>query len=238
MEADTTELQSDARSRTRAFTREGGGEGSRRVMTPEFDHRRGFISKSHARAHSLAHSSTRTARDMSFVIAASPRGTSASVRASSNARASSSATGTARATRRPCVRAAARATFPPSAVSRWSRRARDANGVDARARTLARANVVGDENDDETVDPKRASVELPRRRRRVQMTFTCNKCEGRTTRMINPDVLERGTMWVQCGRCEVWHQVVDNLGLIFDFTGDYEALKDKIKNAKRMKPDE
>jgi protein import protein ZIM17 len=43
---------------------------------------------------------------------------------------------------------------------------------------------------------------------------------------------------VQCGRCEVWHQVVDNLGLIFDFTGDYEALKDKIKNAKRMKPDE
>jgi len=183
------------------------------------------------------HSSTRTARDMSFVIAASPCVTSASVRASSNARASSSATGTARATRRPCVRAAARATFPPS-VSRWSRRARDANGVDARARTLARANLVGDENDDEAVDPKRASVELPRRRRRVQMTFTCNKCEGRTMRMINPDVLERGTMWVQCGRCEVWHQVVDNLGLIFDFTGDYEALKDKIKNAKRMKPDE
>ena len=188
--------------------------------------------------HSLIHSSTRPARDMSFVVAASPRVTTASVRASSNARASSSATGTARATRRSCVRAAARATFPPTAVSRWSRRARDANGVDARARTLARANVVGDENDDEAVDPKRASVELPRRRRRVQMTFTCNKCEGRTMRMINPDVLERGTMWVQCGRCEVWHQVVDNLGLIFDFTGDYEALKDKIKNAKRMKPDE
>jgi len=217
-----------------------GGEGSRRVMTPEFDHRRGFISKSHSFIHSFIHSfvdANGTARDMSFVIAASPCVTSASVRASSNARASSSATGTARATRRPCVRAAARATFPPS-VSRWSRRARDANGVDARARTLARANLVGDENDDEAVDPKRASVELPRRRRRVQMTFTCNKCEGRTMRMINPDVLERGTMWVQCGRCEVWHQVVDNLGLIFDFTGDYEALKDKIKNAKRMKPDE
>lgn len=213
-------------------------------MTPEFDHRRVFHrnkvmhSLIHSFIHSLIHSSTRPARDMSFVVAASPRVTTASVRASSNARASSSATGTARATRRPCVRAAARATFPPSAVSRWSRRARDANGVDARARTLARANVVGDENDDEAVDPKRASVELPRRRRRVQMTFTCNKCEGRTMRMINPDVLERGTMWVQCGRCEVWHQVVDNLGLIFDFTGDYEALKDKIKNAKRMKPDE
>jgi protein import protein ZIM17 len=54
--------------------------------------------------------------------------------------------------------------------------------------------------------------------------------------MINPDVLEKGTMWVQCGDCEVWHQIVDNLGLIFDFTGDYEALKDVVKNAKKMQP--
>ena len=30
-----------------------GGEGSRRVMTPEFDHRRGFISKSHSFIHSF-----------------------------------------------------------------------------------------------------------------------------------------------------------------------------------------
>ena len=128
MEADTTELQSETREDEREPSPERArGEGSRRVMTPEFDHRRGFISKK-----SFIHSftrylsfvlTTRTARDMSFVIAASPCVTSASVRASSNARASSSATGTARATRRPCVRAAARATFPPS-VSRWSRRAR------------------------------------------------------------------------------------------------------------------
>ena len=40
-------------------TRGRGGEGSRRVMTPEFDHRRGFISKKsfiHSFTHSLFHS--------------------------------------------------------------------------------------------------------------------------------------------------------------------------------------
>jgi protein import protein ZIM17 len=112
----------------------------------------------------------------------------------------------------------------------------------ARARSVARVNVLGEggasSSDDDDDNEKRASVQLPRTRRRVQMTFTCNKCEGRTMRLINPDVLERGTMWVQCGECEVWHQIVDNLGLIFDFTGDYMELKDKIKNAKRLQPPE
>ena len=200
-----------------------------------------------------AHVDARRARRpsiMSFAITAAPRlaprATTASVRATSNARASCSAVVTA--TRRSVGRAAARAGRPPAVVSRWSRRTRDANVADGWARTIARANVLGDgtaraddedeDEDDEVADSKRASVQLPRTRRRVQMTFTCNKCEGRTMRMINPDVLERGTMWVQCGQCEVWHQVVDNLGLIFDFTGDYEELKDKIKNARRMKPDE
>ena len=96
MEADTTELQSETREDEREPSPERArGEGSRRVMTPEFDHREGS-SQSHSFTPSstlLIISSTRTARDMSFVIAASPRVTSASVRASSNARASSSATG-------------------------------------------------------------------------------------------------------------------------------------------------
>ena len=114
----------------------------------------------------------------------------------------------------------------------------------SRRSLVALANVLGDgrsagdsedasESEEEST---RASVQLPRTRRRVQMTFTCNKCEGRTMRMINPDVLERGTMWVQCGQCEVWHQVIDNLGLIFDFTGDYDELKNVVKNAKWMRP--
>ena len=129
----------------------------------------------------------------------------------------------------------------PSLSTRLFARRRDDVPL-ARARSVARVNVLGDggtsSSDDEGEDEGRASVQLPRTRRRVQMTFTCNKCEGRTMRMINPEVLERGTMWVQCGECEEWHQIVDNLGLIFDFTGDYTELKDKIINAKRMQPPE
>ena len=110
-------------------------------------------------------------------------------------------------------------------------------GVAARAKILGNGSKSDESDDDEAESTSQsASVQLPRSRRRVQMTFTCNKCDARTMRMINPDVLEKGTMWVQCGECEVWHQIVDNLGLIFDFTGDYEDLKDVVKNAKRMQP--
>lgn len=38
--------------------------------------------------------------------------------------------------------------------------------------------------------------------------------------MVNPDAYKRGTMFVQCANCEVWHQIVDNLGLIYDFPVD------------------
>jgi len=110
-------------------------------------------------------------------------------------------------------------------------------GVATRAKILGDGSKSEESDDDEAESTSQsASVQLPRSRRRVQMTFTCNKCDARTMRMINPDVLEKGTMWVQCGDCEVWHQIVDNLGLIFDFTGDYEALKDVVKNAKKMQP--
>jgi len=55
-------------------------------------------------------------------------------------------------------------------------------------------------------------------KRSAELSFTCNKCGGRTTRMVNPEVYKRGTMFVQCGTCEVWHQIADNLGLIYDMT--------------------
>jgi len=61
------------------------------------------------------------------------------------------------------------------------------------------------------------SIQLPMPKRRAQLSFTCNKCEARTTRMVNPEVYKKGTMFVQCANCEVWHQLVDNLGLIYDF---------------------
>lgn len=104
---------------------------------------------------------------------------------------------------------------------------------------VAFANVLGDgaqgdgHEDGVEESSKRASVQLPQARRRVQMTFTCNKCDGKTQRMINPDVLEKGTMWVQCGECEAWHQIVDNLGLIFDLSGEWESDAKDIRRAMR-----
>mmetsp|Transcript_5600 Transcript_5600/g.20366 ORF Transcript_5600/g.20366 Transcript_5600/m.20366 type:complete len:187 (-) Transcript_5600:1579-2139(-) len=104
---------------------------------------------------------------------------------------------------------------------------------------VAFANALGDgaqkDARDDVVEEssKRASVQLPQARRRVQMTFTCNKCDGKTQRMINPDVLEKGTMWVQCGECEAWHQIVDNLGLIFDLSGEWESDAKDIRRAMR-----
>ena len=59
MEADTTELQSETREvevEREPSPERARGEGSRRVMTPEFDHKRGFISKKsffHSFIHSL-----------------------------------------------------------------------------------------------------------------------------------------------------------------------------------------
>ena len=62
-------------------------------------------------------------------------------------------------------------------------------------------------------------VQLPMPRRRAELTFTCNKCEQRGTRMVNPEVYKKGTLFVQCPNpdCAVWHKIVDNLGLIYEF---------------------
>ena len=74
-------------------------------------------------------------------------------------------------------------------------------------------------------DPaKVASVQLPSARRRTQMSFTCNKCGTRSTRLVNPEALARGTVFVQCAfhSCAVWHKVADG----FDWWGDeYTGLQ-------------
>ena len=31
---------------------------------------------------------------------------------------------------------------------------------------------------------------------------------------------EEGTLVVQCGKCEVWHKIRDNLGLFHDMSGE------------------
>ena len=42
-------------------------------------------------------------------------------------------------------------------------------------------------------------------RRTRLVTFTCNKCGGRTTRAVNPVAWEKGLVMGQCGECKVWH---------------------------------
>ena len=42
-------------------------------------------------------------------------------------------------------------------------------------------------------------------RRTRLVTFTCNKCGGRTTRAVNPIAWDKGLVMGQCGECKVWH---------------------------------
>ena len=67
---------------------------------------------------------------------------------------------------------------------------------------------------------KENQIQLPKVKRSAELTFTCNKCEHRTTRMVNPEVYKKGTMFVQCAGCEVWHKMVDNLGLMYEFPAE------------------
>ncbi|KAL2650886.1 hypothetical protein R1flu_019014 [Riccia fluitans] len=61
------------------------------------------------------------------------------------------------------------------------------------------------------------SIDLKLPRRRMLVEFTCNVCEERTQRLINPEAYKRGTVFVQCAGCEAYHQLVDNLNLIQEF---------------------
>jgi len=52
--------------------------------------------------------------------------------------------------------------------------------------------------------------------------FTCNVCNTRTQRLINPKAHKSGTVFVQCAGCEAYHQLVDNLNLVqeYDFRNE------------------
>eukprot|EP00878_Enallax_costatus_P001727 GHUV01001883.1.p1 GENE.GHUV01001883.1~~GHUV01001883.1.p1 ORF type:complete len:378 (+),score=71.33 GHUV01001883.1:84-1136(+) len=42
-------------------------------------------------------------------------------------------------------------------------------------------------------------------RRTKMVMFTCNKCGGRSARLINPVAWEKGAVFCQCQHCGVWH---------------------------------
>eukprot|EP00884_Botryococcus_braunii_P022410 jgi/Botrbrau1/8853/Bobra.50_2s0012.1 len=58
----------------------------------------------------------------------------------------------------------------------------------------------------------RIEFALPRRSR--QVSFTCNVCDGRTERMVNPRAWDKGMVFVQCAHCNAWHKIRDEAGLV------------------------
>ncbi|KAE8778733.1 hypothetical protein D1007_48326 [Hordeum vulgare] len=65
--------------------------------------------------------------------------------------------------------------------------------------------------------PAEASFDIKLPRRSLLVQFTCNKCDARTERLINRVAYERGTVFLQCAGCQVYHKFVDNLGLIVEY---------------------
>ena len=51
-------------------------------------------------------------------------------------------------------------------------------------------------------------------KRTLLVSFKCNVCEERTERLVNPLAWNKGTVFVQCKNCEIWHRIKDNLNLI------------------------
>ncbi|GLI64830.1 hypothetical protein VaNZ11_008135 [Volvox africanus] len=46
----------------------------------------------------------------------------------------------------------------------------------------------------------------PEGQRRTKLVlFTCNKCGGRTARLVNPIAWDKGAVFAQCAKCSVWH---------------------------------
>lgn len=64
------------------------------------------------------------------------------------------------------------------------------------------------------MDGPGAQIDLQLPRRRLQVSFTCNKCGARSERVVNPLAWEHGTVFLQCTGCEAWHNVRDAAGLI------------------------
>lgn len=77
------------------------------------------------------------------------------------------------------------------------------------------------------VKAQELTLDLSLPRRRVEVSFTCNACGFRSQRLINPHAYERGTVFVQCAGCDVYHKLVDNLSLIVEY--DFRECTDSNK---------
>ncbi|KAI3430811.1 hypothetical protein D9Q98_009222 [Chlorella vulgaris] len=66
-------------------------------------------------------------------------------------------------------------------------------------------------------------LQLPRRSMLVQ--FTCDKCTGRSERLVNPLAWNKGMVIAQCQHCDAWHMLSDAAGLVEEIR--YADLEDE-----------
>ncbi|KAL5227285.1 hypothetical protein ABZP36_015550 [Zizania latifolia] len=89
--------------------------------------------------------------------------------------------------------------------------------VSRRRRVLAVSACSGEADSDAAAAPAEATFDLNLPRRSLLVQFTCNACGERTKRLINRVAYERGTVFLQCAGCQVYHKFVDNLGLVVEY---------------------
>ncbi|KAJ1284205.1 hypothetical protein BS78_03G187300 [Paspalum vaginatum] len=109
---------------------------------------------------------------------------------------------------------------PPSRVSLFasSKPRTPAPRVSYRPRGLVvSACSSGEVSSDAAPSPTEATIDLKLPRRSLLVQFTCNACGERTKRLINRVAYERGTVFLQCAGCQVYHKFVDNLGLVVEY---------------------
>ncbi|EER90345.1 hypothetical protein BDA96_10G330300 [Sorghum bicolor] len=84
-----------------------------------------------------------------------------------------------------------------------------------RPRCLASSS--GQVNSDAVLSSTEATIDIKLPRRSLLVQFTCNACGERTKRLINRVAYERGSIFLQCAGCQVYHKFVDNLGLVVEY---------------------
>ncbi|KAG8077244.1 hypothetical protein GUJ93_ZPchr0007g3058 [Zizania palustris] len=89
--------------------------------------------------------------------------------------------------------------------------------VSRHRRILTVSACSGESDSDAAAARAEATFDLNLPRRSLLVQFTCNACGERTKRLINRVAYERGTVFLQCAGCQVYHKFVDNLGLVVEY---------------------
>jgi len=73
-------------------------------------------------------------------------------------------------------------------------------------------------------------------RRNLAVEFTCNKCGGRTAKMVSRHAYTKGCIFVTCDHCEVQHRLVDRLKVVEEYNYAREEWVDVNKGVPDAPP--